>query len=60
MSTQLSTEELREVARGERETGVNEPCPFCGTSKLTTRIGPHIVEKHRQELYEAVADYREK
>lgn len=59
MGKELSTKELRKIASGEKETGVNEPCPFCGTRKLVTRIGSHIVDNHRQELYEAVADYKE-
>lgn len=59
MGEELTPEELRKIARGGKETDVNELCPFCGTPKLVTRVGSHIVDNHRQELYEAVADYKE-
>ena len=59
MSDELLPEELREIARGQTDTGVNEPCPFCGTKKLITRIGDHIIKNHREELYLAIASYKE-
>lgn len=51
-------DELRAIARGELEQPMNEPCPFCGTPKLITRLGHHLIDVHRTELYEAIADYR--
>lgn len=59
MSEPPSPERLRRIAQGEVDAGVNEPCPFCGTPKLVTRLGAHLLDAHRTELYEAIASHRE-
>ncbi len=57
--TEPTPEELRAIAAGEVNTGANERCPFCGTTKLVTRLGDHLLDRHREELYRAIAMYKE-